>query len=224
MIELFDLLNAYLFRGWCLNLPKTWQSLLLQVERSMLFCFPAWILGSGRKLTCQGIASCNLFSATVNIRWSSGVSLNHYYQFRCNPALGTARLLTCGVWIFGNIDYWFVSVPGNHLRRWICPLFTRNSAFYQCWSFGFYFSGLQVYYLSSTNADGRDDHCEQLGWKKLQEYNPDQRCWKYLSTLAEGNTMLESNLPFEDELEDEDYYPSLPFAALFSCLKVFFFL
>lgn len=32
--------------------------------------------------------------------------------------------------------------------------------------------------------------------------------------------MLESNLPFEDELEDEDYYPSLPFAALFSCLKV----
>ncbi|KAL4279540.1 hypothetical protein GQ457_03G000370 [Hibiscus cannabinus] len=80
-------------------------------------------------------------------------------------------------------------------------------------------SGLQIHYLSSINPDGRDDHCEQLGWKRLQEYNPAQRCWKYLSTLAEGNTMLESNLPFEDELEDEDYYPSLPFAALFSCLK-----
>ncbi|XVF45829.1 hypothetical protein PTKIN_Ptkin02bG0238200 [Pterospermum kingtungense] len=80
-------------------------------------------------------------------------------------------------------------------------------------------SGLQIYYLSSTNPDGRDDHCEQLGWKKVQEYNPAQRCWKYLSTLAEGNAMLESNLPFEDDLEEEDYYPSLPFAALFSCLK-----
>ncbi|KAE8729798.1 Fatty acid hydroperoxide lyase 2 [Hibiscus syriacus] len=66
--------------------------------------------------------------------------------------------------------------------------------------------GLQIHYLSSINPDGRDDRCEQLGWK-------------YLSTLAEGNTVLESNLPFEDELEDEDYYPSLPFAALFSCLK-----
>ncbi|XVE94104.1 hypothetical protein REPUB_Repub01dG0252400 [Reevesia pubescens] len=80
-------------------------------------------------------------------------------------------------------------------------------------------SGLQLYYLSNTNPDGRDDNCEQLGWKRLQEYNPALRCWKYLSTLAERNTMLESNLPFEDELEDEDYYPSLPFAALFSCLK-----
>ncbi|KAG6762779.1 hypothetical protein POTOM_033300 [Populus tomentosa] len=29
----------------------------------------------------------------------------------------------------------------------------------------------------------------------------------------------EDNLPFEDEAEDEDYYPSLPFAALFSCFK-----
>ncbi|KAE8677377.1 allene oxide synthase [Hibiscus syriacus] len=76
-----------------------------------------------------------------------------------------------------------------------------------------------IHYLSSINPDGRDDRCEQLGWKRLQEYNPAQRCRKYLRTLAEGNTVLESNLPFEYELEDEDYYPSLPFAALFSCLK-----
>lgn len=33
--------------------------------------------------------------------------------------------------------------------------------------------------------------------------------------------MQDDILPFEDEEEeDEDYYPSLPFAALFSCLKV----
>ncbi|KAG2705547.1 hypothetical protein I3760_05G059800 [Carya illinoinensis] len=80
-------------------------------------------------------------------------------------------------------------------------------------------SGLQMYYLSSTNTDGTDDHCEQLNWKRLQEYNPDQRGWKYLSTLAEGNATQEDNFPFEDELEEEDYYPSLPFAALFSCFK-----
>ncbi|KAK1560357.1 hypothetical protein Q3G72_025658 [Acer saccharum] len=80
-------------------------------------------------------------------------------------------------------------------------------------------SGLQIYYLSSTNADGTDDYCEQLGWKRLQEYNPEQRGWKYLTTSAEGNAMQDSSSLFEDELEDEDYYPSLPFAALFSCFK-----
>lgn len=82
---------------------------------------------------------------------------------------------------------------------------------------------MQIYYLSSTNTDGTDDCCERLGWKKWQEYNPDQRTWKYLSTLAEGNARQDDNLPFEDEPEDEDYYPSLPFAALFSCFKVIIF-
>ncbi|XP_052308061.1 uncharacterized protein LOC112327304 isoform X2 [Populus trichocarpa] len=78
---------------------------------------------------------------------------------------------------------------------------------------------VKIFYLSSTNTDGTDDCCERLGWKKWQEYNPDQRSWKYLSSLAEGNARQEDNLPFEDEPEDEDYYPSLPFAALFSCFK-----
>ena len=82
---------------------------------------------------------------------------------------------------------------------------------------------MQIYYLSSTNTDETDDCCERLGWKKWQEYNRDQRTWKYLSTLAEGNARQEDNLPFEDEPEDEDYYPSLPFAALFSCFKVIIF-
>ncbi|CAN0927722.1 Proteasome assembly chaperone 2 [Linum grandiflorum] len=80
-------------------------------------------------------------------------------------------------------------------------------------------SGLQIYYLSTSNPDGTDDYCTQLGWKRLQDYNPDQRSWKYLTTLAEGSTMNESSLPFEDEPEEEDYSASLPFAALFSCLK-----
>lgn len=87
-------------------------------------------------------------------------------------------------------------------------------------SFLGHFSGLQIYYLSSTSVDGTDDYCEQLGWNRLQEYNPAQRCWKYLSSLAEGDVGEENNLPFEDDLEEEDYYPSLPFAALFSCFKV----
>ncbi|XAR72854.1 hypothetical protein NMG60_11019632 [Bertholletia excelsa] len=80
-------------------------------------------------------------------------------------------------------------------------------------------SGLQIYYLSSANADGTDHVCERLGWKILKQYNPDQKGWKYLNTLAEGKATLNDNTPFEDELEEEDYYPSLPFAALFSCLK-----
>ena len=92
------------------------------------------------------------------------------------------------------------------------------------WFFGYFFRGSQVYYISSTNIDGTDDDCEKLGWKKLHEYDPAQRGWKYLSTLAEGDALQEGSLPLEDELEeDENYYPSLPFAALFSCFKVCLF-
>lgn len=80
-------------------------------------------------------------------------------------------------------------------------------------------SGLQIHYLSSSNADGTDADCESLGWNRLQDYNPDQRMWKYLDAVAEDGSVLDEDFPFE-ELADEDYYPSLPFAALFSCFKV----
>ncbi|ESW03881.1 hypothetical protein PHAVU_011G049700 [Phaseolus vulgaris] len=79
--------------------------------------------------------------------------------------------------------------------------------------------GLQIYYLSSANSNGTDENCEQLGWKKLQEYDPSQKHWKYLSDLAEGNATLEDIISVEDELEEENYYASLPFAALFAFLK-----
>ncbi|XP_047967770.1 proteasome assembly chaperone 2 [Salvia hispanica] len=79
-------------------------------------------------------------------------------------------------------------------------------------------SGLQIYYLSSSNLDGTDAECESLGWKKLQDYDPAVRMWKYLDTLAQEVSVPDEDSPFE-ELGDEDYYPSLPFAALFSCFK-----
>lgn len=79
-------------------------------------------------------------------------------------------------------------------------------------------SGLQIYYLSSSNTDGTDAVCESHGWKRLQDYNPTQRTWKYLDTLAEEGSVPDEEFPFE-ELGDEDYYPSLPFAALYSCFK-----
>ncbi|GFY95661.1 clast3-like protein [Actinidia rufa] len=80
-------------------------------------------------------------------------------------------------------------------------------------------SGLQIYYLSSANMDGTDNECERFGWKRLQDYNPDQRLWKYLSNLAEGNAGHDDDIPSEDELGEEDYNASLPFASLFSCFK-----
>ncbi|XP_057456342.1 uncharacterized protein LOC130747421 [Lotus japonicus] len=80
-------------------------------------------------------------------------------------------------------------------------------------------SGLQIYYLSSANSNGTDENCESLGWKKLQEYDPSQKHWKFLSDLAEGNATREDIISEEDELEEEDYYASLPFAALYSFLK-----
>ncbi|XP_042494227.1 proteasome assembly chaperone 2-like [Macadamia integrifolia] len=80
-------------------------------------------------------------------------------------------------------------------------------------------SEMQIYYLSTVNSDGTDNDCERIGWKKLQEYNPLQRSWKYLDDLAKGESLLEDNLSIEDELGDEDYFPSLPFSAIFSCCK-----
>lgn len=68
--------------------------------------------------------------------------------------------------------------------------------------------------------DGSDEKCEKLGWKKMKEYDPNQKLWKYLSTLAEGNVTQDDASPLEDDLGEEDYYPSLPFAAMFSCFKV----
>lgn len=80
---------------------------------------------------------------------------------------------------------------------------------------------MQIYYLSSTNTDGTDGDCEKLGWKRLQEYDPAQRRWKYLNAVAGGDSMQEDSASFEDDdILDEDYYPSLPFSALFSCCKV----
>ncbi|KAK9108747.1 hypothetical protein Sjap_016807 [Stephania japonica] len=78
----------------------------------------------------------------------------------------------------------------------------------------------ETYYISSSTDDGRDDHCEKLGWKRLPEYNPGQRHWLYLHALAEGNNLLEESPFSEDEISDEAYYPSLPFAALFSHCKL----
>ncbi|KAL8147049.1 hypothetical protein AgCh_004680 [Apium graveolens] len=69
--------------------------------------------------------------------------------------------------------------------------------------------GLQIYYLSSANIDGTDEYCERLGWKRLQDYNPPQRRWKNLNYLAQGKMVQEDTLLFEDELQDEDYFPSL---------------
>ncbi|KAL9230899.1 hypothetical protein vseg_006190 [Gypsophila vaccaria] len=80
-------------------------------------------------------------------------------------------------------------------------------------------SGVQIHYLSSSNVDGTDDDCEKLGWKKLQEYNPSQRRWAYLQTISEGSAVEEDAIPSDDIDEDEDYFASLPFAALFSCFK-----
>ncbi|KAL0717417.1 hypothetical protein Bca4012_066739 [Brassica carinata] len=79
--------------------------------------------------------------------------------------------------------------------------------------------GPQVYYLSNAEASERDDHCERLGFGRLDEYDSEERCWKYLSSVFEENCKEELTFHSEDELEDIDYYPSLPFAALFSAFK-----
>ncbi|KMZ56520.1 Proteasome assembly chaperone [Zostera marina] len=80
-------------------------------------------------------------------------------------------------------------------------------------------SDKDIYYISSKDETCVD--CEKLGWKRLEEYDPSHTRWKYLSLLADGSAVMPQEGPFEDEDfgSDDDYYPSLPFAALFSCCK-----
>lgn len=86
-------------------------------------------------------------------------------------------------------------------------------------------SGSQIFYLSSTTNDGADEHCEGLGFKRLKEYNPDQKHWRYLNAVAQASLTQSLSLPLEDDLDDDevgeggDYYAGLPFAALFTFLK-----
>lgn len=76
-----------------------------------------------------------------------------------------------------------------------------------------------LYYLSSCNEDGSDPEHEKLGWKKLEEYDPSQRRWKYLSSLIEGGVLSEDVDDDPEEMTTCDYYASLPFAALFLACK-----
>jgi proteasome assembly chaperone 2 len=84
-----------------------------------------------------------------------------------------------------------------------------------------YYSDLQIYYLSSVSDDGSNQDCENLGWKKLDKYDPCQRRWKYLESLAGGASPDDEELMTdEEEFTESDYYASLPVSALFTCLKV----
>lgn len=80
---------------------------------------------------------------------------------------------------------------------------------------------MQVYYLSSCNEDGSDPEYEKLGWKKLEEYDPCQQRWNCLAGLVERGEHSEDMVGGTDEMAINDYYASLPFAALFSACKVF---
>jgi proteasome assembly chaperone 2 len=82
------------------------------------------------------------------------------------------------------------------------------------------YSDLQIYYISNASDDGLNQDCENLGWKKLDEYDPCQRRWKYLNSQAEGASPADELMTDEEEFTESDYYASLPFSALFSCLKV----
>ncbi|CAN6303408.1 unnamed protein product [Urochloa humidicola] len=80
-------------------------------------------------------------------------------------------------------------------------------------------SDMQVYYLSSCNEDGSDPEYEKLGWKKLEEYDPSHKRWSCLTGLVESSVFTEDMVEDTDEMTINDYYASLPFAALFSACK-----
>lgn len=77
----------------------------------------------------------------------------------------------------------------------------------------------QIHYISTGNVDGTDERCENLGWKKLEQYVPSQRGWQYLDSQLVDGSVQDESFWAEDDLTDEDYFPSLPFASLFSSCK-----
>eukprot|EP01018_Ginkgo_biloba_P002857 Gb_26125 [translate_table: standard] len=77
----------------------------------------------------------------------------------------------------------------------------------------------QIHYISTANADGMDEKCEKLGWKKLEQFVPSQKGWQYLDSQSAEGSAEDDSFSLEDELTDEDYFPSMPFASLFSTFK-----
>lgn len=75
-----------------------------------------------------------------------------------------------------------------------------------------------IRYISTANPDGTDERCEALGWKKLENYSPSSDAWR----LLESRSLKDADECLKDtdiQMNDEMYYPSLPFASLFSCCK-----
>lgn len=76
-----------------------------------------------------------------------------------------------------------------------------------------------ISYISTANQDGTDQRCEQLGWKKFEHFLPSSEAWKLLE--SQSSKEVDEDLEgCEVQLTDEMYFPSLPFASLFSCCKV----
>lgn len=77
----------------------------------------------------------------------------------------------------------------------------------------------QIQYISTANEDGSDERCEQLGWKRLEQYSPSSEAWQLLDHEASAaDDSLSSEVPVTDEM----YFPGQPFASLLSCCKVWF--
>jgi len=74
----------------------------------------------------------------------------------------------------------------------------------------------QIQYISTANEDGSDERCEQLGWKRLEQYSPSSEAWQLLDHEARAaDDSLSSEVPVTDEM----YFPGQPFASLLSCCK-----
>lgn len=74
----------------------------------------------------------------------------------------------------------------------------------------------KVFYISSATEDGSDPRCEQLGWQRLKEYLPSAREWQ-LHQAPSGYVPDVS----EDFAADPTHFAKMPFAVLFSTLKVY---
>lgn len=73
--------------------------------------------------------------------------------------------------------------------------------------------GPQIHYVSSSEPDGSDGVCDQLGWKRLEQAG------QLLQHQAALSSSSEEASASEVVLTDENYYAGLPFASLYSSCK-----
>ncbi|KAJ7551012.1 hypothetical protein O6H91_07G129900 [Diphasiastrum complanatum] len=75
----------------------------------------------------------------------------------------------------------------------------------------------KIHYISNADEDGTNEHCERLGWQKLDDFERLEKEWHFLATESVLNADEED---LEKRSIDDDTISRFPILSLFCHLKV----